>query len=191
MKIILMAVLLSAAGSARAADAGKELLDFKMTAVTTEKSTTTLTKQDMLGKIWVADFIFTRCQGPCPFVSARMQRLQKRLPQDIKLVSFTVDPDYDQAKQLRAYAKKFKADPKRWVFLTAPNEAAMIPLLKDSFGTAFKAEPKADCGYTTTHSSKFALVGADGRIKGMYASAKPEEIDRLEREALALLKSGS
>jgi cytochrome oxidase Cu insertion factor (SCO1/SenC/PrrC family) len=189
MRILILAGLLLAAAPLRAADAGKELLDFKMTAVTT-KSTSTITKQDLLGKIWVADFIFTRCQGPCPFVSARMQKLQKRLPEEIKLVSFTVDPNFDQAKQLRAYAKKFHADPDRWVFVTAPNEAAMIPLLKDSFGTAFKEDKHADCGYTTTHSSKFALIGPDGRIKGMYVSKEPEEIARLEREALALLKSG-
>ena len=33
----------------------------------------TVTKADLLGKPWVACFIFTRCAGPCPRVSEQMQ----------------------------------------------------------------------------------------------------------------------
>lgn len=186
MKLILAALLLAPA-AACAQSVEKELPDFSMTAVTAS-STRPVSRRDLLGRVWVANFIFTRCKGPCPFVSARMRGLQKRLPKEIRLVSFTVDPNYDQEKQLRPYARKYGADPRRWMFITAPNETAMIPLLKDGFGTAFKEDQSMDCGYTTTHSSQFALIGVDGRLKGMYASAQPEQLAKLERDAVALLR---
>src|SRR5262249_55172554 len=72
----------------------------------------TVTKADLLGKPWVACFIFTRCAGPCPRVSEQMQILQNRLKGiDVRLVSFSVDPDRDTPEDLRKYAKVYKADP--------------------------------------------------------------------------------
>ena len=42
----------------------------------------TVRKADLLGKVWVASFVFTRCTGPCPQVTATMARLQSDLPAD-------------------------------------------------------------------------------------------------------------
>jgi protein SCO1/2 len=84
----------------RAARAGDEkplwdpagIEDFSLT----EAHGKTVTKADLLGKPWVACFIFTRCVGPCPLVSEQMQAIQTRLKGfDLRLVSFSVDPDRD------------------------------------------------------------------------------------------------
>lgn len=170
--------------------APRELPDFSMTVVTAASSGT-ITKSDLLGRVWVANFVFTRCQGPCPLSSARMKRLQSLLSPDIRLVSFTIDPGYDQFPQLSAYARKFKADPSRWSFVTAPDEATMIPLLKDGFGTAFQEDRSQACGYATAHSAKFALVGRDGRVKRLYSVKDPEEFERLRRDAESLRSGGA
>src|SRR6516225_7165149 len=62
-----------------------------------ERSERTVTKNDLLGKVWVASFVFTRCTGPCPQVTATMARIQKDLDlktrSDLRLVTFTIDPD--------------------------------------------------------------------------------------------------
>ena len=68
------------------------------------------------GKVWIADFIFTTCTGPCPRMSSQMKRVQtelKDLP-GVELVSFTVDPDNDTPSALAEYAKRFAADTSRW-----------------------------------------------------------------------------
>src|SRR5262249_56966991 len=73
------------------------------------------------GKIWIADFIYTTCPGPCPMISSRMSELQKPLGKtDVHLVSFSVDPEKDTPAVLRGYAEKLQAEPGRGVFLTGP-----------------------------------------------------------------------
>lgn len=164
----------------------RDLPDFSLSAATA-KSLRALSKKDLLGKVWVADFIFTRCQGQCPLLTERMRGLQKRLPKEILLVSFTIDPAYDRPKVLREYARKNGADPARWVFAAGKDQAAMIPLLKDGFGTAYRKDDTSDCGFSTVHSSKFALVGRDGRLVRTYAATETDALERLERDAKALL----
>jgi len=59
----------------------------------------------LVGKIWIADFIYTTCPGPCPMISSRMSELQKPLEKtDVHLVSFSVDPGKDTPAVLRSYA---------------------------------------------------------------------------------------
>lgn len=167
-------------------DGPRDLPDFSYAAATA-KSLRPLSKKDLLGKVWVADFIFTRCAGQCPMLTERMKGLQKRLPKEIRLVSFTIDPDYDRPQVLRAYARKHGADPERWLFAAGKDQAAMIPLLKDGFGTAYRKDDSSDCGFATVHSSKFALVGRDGRLVRTYAGTELDALDRLEADAKALL----
>src|SRR5256885_7300127 len=76
------------------------------------------------GKIWIADFIYTTCPGPCPMISSRMSELQKPLGKtDVHLVSFSVDPEKDTPDVLHRYAEKLQAEPDRWDFLTGPKSA--------------------------------------------------------------------
>src|SRR5947209_5367673 len=76
----------------------------------------------LAGKIWIADFIYTTCPGPCPMISSRMSELQKPLEKtDVHLVSFSVDPGKDTPAVLRSYAERLQAEPGRWDFLTGPN----------------------------------------------------------------------
>ena len=76
----------------------------------------------LAGKIWIADFVYTTCPGPCPMISSRMSELQKPLEKtDVHLVSFSVDPEKDTPKVLRSYAERLQAQSGRWDFLTRPN----------------------------------------------------------------------
>src|SRR3989338_141182 len=90
-----------------------ELPDFRITTVSPGFQGE-MSKRDFLGAPWIADFIFTRCQGPCPILSARMAELQRQIPEAVRLVSFTVDPGYDTPAVLEAYARRFGASSRRW-----------------------------------------------------------------------------
>lgn len=85
-----------------------------------ERNGEPLTKTDLLGKVWIASLIFTRCVAECPLVSGHMAQLQDRFmaERDVRLVSITVDPVYDTPEVLTRYAQRFAAQPQRWFFLT-------------------------------------------------------------------------
>ncbi len=83
-----------------------------------ERSSREVKSQELAGKVWVADFVYTSCGGFCPVMTEKMRKLQDMLPKDIRLVSFSVDPDTDTPAVLAEYAKRYGADPDRWLFLT-------------------------------------------------------------------------
>jgi len=140
---------------------------------------------DLDGRVWVADFIFTTCNGPCPRMAAQMKRLQAMLEgsPDVRFVSFTIDPKNDTPEILTAYAKRWKADPIRWRFLTGPaNGIRAISL--DTFHLS-------DVGGALEHSARFALVDKKMRIRGYYeasdANGLPDlsaDIEKLRKEIM-------
>lgn len=180
------ALALPARAQFEAPDGPRDLPAFDLPAATA-RSVRRLSSADLRGKVWIADFIYTTCGGQCPLLTARMRALQKSLPKEVLLVSFSVDPERDRPEVLRGYARDNGADPARWFFVTAEDQAALIPLLKDGFGTAYRRDDSSDCGFSTMHSSRFALVGRDGRVFRTYDGAERDSGGRLERDARALL----
>jgi cytochrome oxidase Cu insertion factor (SCO1/SenC/PrrC family) len=124
---------------------------------------------DLRGHVWVADFIFTNCAGPCPVMSRRMGALQMELLRDrmegVRCVSFTVDPERDTPEALREYAQTRGADPKRWLFLTGEKKP-----LRDLIERGFKLTvPRtAEEEEELLHSTRFVLVDRRGGIRGYY-----------------------
>src|SRR5947208_7031811 len=110
----------------------------------TERSGHTVSDATLRGKVWIASFVFTRCTGPCPQVSRTMERLQKELNlarrDDLRLVTFTVDPERDQPRELQDYAHHFQADPDKWLFLTGKKEE-MHRLLREGFKVGVEEKP--------------------------------------------------
>ena len=132
-------------------------------------------------RVWVADFIFTNCPGPCPRMSSQMHQVQTALGGDdgIRFVSFTVDPAHDTPPVLAAYAQRFEAAPGKWFFLTGP-----APALNDLSRTVFKL---GDVDGSLQHSTRFALVDRASRIRGYYLTSEPEAIPNLIADAKRLL----
>ena len=99
-----------------------------------ERSGQAVTRADLLGKVWIASIIFTRCAQECPLVSNHMARLQATFAAepDVRLVSFTVDPAYDTPEVLTHYAQSFAAQPQRWLFLTG-DKAMIYRLVREGF----------------------------------------------------------
>jgi len=99
-----------------------------------ERSGQSVTRADLLGKVWIASVIFTRCVEECPLVSNHMARLQATFAAepDVRLVSITVDPAYDTPEVLTRYAQSFAAQPQRWLFLTG-DKAVIYRLVREGF----------------------------------------------------------
>jgi protein SCO1/2 len=140
-------------------------------------------------RVWIADFIFTNCPGPCPRMSSQMHQVQTALAgdvgsndagkRDVRFVSFTVDPAHDTPAVLAAYAKHFQADPSKWFFLTGET-GTLNHLSRDVFRLA------AVDG-TLEHSTRFVLVDRQSRIRGFYSSLDQDGIPNLIADAKRLL----
>jgi protein SCO1/2 len=138
------------------------------------------------GKIWIADFIYTTCPGPCPMMSSRMSELQKPLEKtDVHLVSFTVDPAKDTPTVLRYYAMKFHAEEGRWDFLTGA-QSTIYNLLRNGFKLAV-SDGNDEKGIPV-HSTRMILVDRRGQIRGYYDAAEPDAITKLVADTNHLLR---
>jgi len=138
------------------------------------------------GKIWIADFIFTSCRGPCPLISTRMSELQKPLEKtDVHLVSFSVDPETDTPEVLRGYAEKLHAEPKRWDFLTGP-KPTIYKLSHDGFKLAIS--DGSDAEGIPVHSTRMVLVDRQGQIRGYYEATEADAMTKLLADTNHLLR---
>jgi protein SCO1 len=152
----------------------------------TAQDGTTVSNADLKGKVWVADFIFTRCAGPCPVMTSRMAEVNQALSgkaKDVELVSFTVDPEYDTPQVLKEYGERVGASPERWKFLTGPKDHIEATVMK-GFLQALSREPSG----VPIHSTRFALVDRDGWIRGFLDGNDPELPQKLLMDIGDLLR---
>jgi cytochrome oxidase Cu insertion factor (SCO1/SenC/PrrC family) len=153
----------------------------------TERDGSTVRKSDLLGKVWVASFVFTRCTGPCPQVTATMARLQSDLPPDdtVRLITFTVDPSHDKPDELKRYAENFRADPKRWLFLTGDQDV-IYRLLREGFKVPVEQNQGEDRkpGQEVMHSAKLVVIDKKGHLRGYFNGVleSGEDMEASKRE---------
>ena len=147
-----------------------------------ERSRKPMGLDDLKGSVWIADFIFTRCPGPCPLMSSRMSKLQEAFKEEasFRLVSISVDPEFDTCEVLSEYAERFQAKEGRWFFLTG--EKSRIHALAQS---GFLV---GDIQDVTVHSTRFILVDRKGRVRGYYDSQEEEDIKKLIHDTRFLLR---
>lgn len=172
----------------------------------TDRSGRRITLADLQGKVWLANFIYTRCTETCPLQSAEIARLQQEFAEarDLRFVSITVDPEHDTPAVLAAYATRYHADPAQWLFLTG-SKAAIYALAKDGFklgvtdaGTT-RAETRGRLVGPTPafashgskglimHSARFVLVDRKGRIRAYHRSDDPGSLVDIGKNLRALL----
>jgi len=137
---------------------------------------------DLRGRVWVADFVFTRCSGPCPVMSANMSKLYQKWVKDagVRFVSFTVDPEFDTPKILSKYANRYGVNDNRWWFLTGDVDSIRTVAV-DGFAVG-------DVENLIYHSEKFVLVDRGGKIRGYYEGTDEQEVDKLNGDIRRLLR---
>jgi cytochrome oxidase Cu insertion factor (SCO1/SenC/PrrC family) len=158
-----------------------EVPDFSLT----DQNGKTLTRADLAGRVWIADFIFTNCAGTCPMITGTMHRLQGALPDEVHFVSFSVDPERDTPEVLAEYAKKSNADKVRWHFLTG-DKSKIYDLTIKGFKLALEDSGGTDVE-PITHSTRLVLIDKQGRIRGYYGGTDDDDMKKLFSDATALL----
>lgn len=155
-----------------------QVADFELTDSQNKAFNTTSLK----GKVWAAKLFFTSCGSVCPVLSANMASVYRSYELDnrVHFVSITVNPDTDTPEVLAQYAKRYKADPKRWHFLTGPIEKIQ-QISIESLKIGNKDEP-------VFHSSHFVLIDSEGWIRGYYDGMNKEGTQKLFKDIAALLK---
>jgi len=156
-----------------------------------EASGSPVSREDLLGKVWVASFIFTRCAEACPLLMKHEVHLQPQLPvrDDFRLVSFSVDPDWDTPKVLTEYARAFGVNRSNWLFLTGKKQQ-LYHVAIDGFRLAtLEADPAKEM--PILHSTKLVLVDRHGAIRGYYDSNDDAEVQHLVRDVRRVLAERS
>src|SRR5690625_4027797 len=144
--------------------------------------------EDLKGKWWIADFIFTNCVTICLPMTYNMSLLQTQLAEhdlDVQLISFSVDPEVDTPEVLKEYAAIYDADLSNWSFLTGYDFETIKELSVQSFAAGLQREPDSD---QVQHVSRFYLVNPEGEIIKYYEGLDEEEIDNIIKDLSILLK---
>ena len=144
------------------------------------------------GRVWVVNFIYTRCSGACPMLTARMKGLRDTLADEgalggrVGLLSISVDPTADTPARLAEYAAQWGAEASEWIFATGEPSAVQEAVIK-GFKTAMGAPPAGEeaTDFEILHGQRFVLVDAGGVIRAFYEST-PEGIEALSAQVRAL-----
>lgn len=169
---------------------------------------------DMLGRVWIADFVFTSCADACPALQGKMKKLQDRLipPEQggqIALLSVSVDPERDTPAKLKEYGEIFGARRGLWKSLTGGQQEIERTVVK-GFHTAMARIPRPAEGrgsaptraesagrsmgdqhaeaFDIMHGERLVLVDRQGRIRGFYEA---DDQDHLLRDARSLTGGGN
>jgi protein SCO1/2 len=144
-----------------------------------------ISSRSLRGKVWVADFIFTRCGNTCPIMTSKMVALQKQITDPrVLFVSFSVDPDRDKPADLKAYAQKYSVDESRWHFLSPPDAKSVMGV---AAGMKI-AGPPTETNNPLLHADRFLLIDPQGKVRGTYYAGDEAAMQRLVTDAEALAR---
>jgi len=148
----------------------------------------TLTQsKDLKGKIYTANFFFTTCYSICPKMMNNLKKLQQQILQDtaVQMLSFTVMPWVDTVKRLQLYADNMGIQANKWLLLTG-NQGKIYTLARQSFYAEKSLGLQKDTAQFL-HTESVLLIDKHARIRGIYNSTSPTDIERII-EDIAVLK---
>lgn len=149
----------------------------------------TITRDDLLGQWWVADFIFTNCETVCIPMTNHMKKLQDGLKEEgleeVQLVSFSIDPERDTPEVLKEYGNEYEVDFSNWHFLTGYDFEYIKNYSINSFKNLVQEPPEDDD--QIIHGTAFYLVNPEGEVVKHYSGTQPEAMDEIIEDLKELL----
>lgn len=164
-----------------------QLTEFRLT----ERSGQTKTLDDLKGEVWLADFFFSTCPGPCPVLTSRMADLAQAVQRTkgrVRIVSITVDPETDTPEKLQKYAEQYGAG-SNWWFLTGSLQE-IFRLAREGFKFAVEENPPeavAQAG-KMLHSTKVALIDGRGQVRAYYNGTDEDLLARVLPDVGSVLR---
>lgn len=143
---------------------------------------------ELKGKVWVTNFIFTNCETVCPPMTANLSKLQQKAAEknlDVEFVSFSIDPEVDSPAILKTYSAKFNADLNNWHFLTGYSQEEIEKFVSENFKTIVK---KPENNSQVIHGTKFYLIDQEGKIVKGYSGVSKVPFDEILSDIEILTK---
>ena len=146
-----------------------------------------VSQKDMAGKIYVADFFFTTCPTICPKMKTQLLRIYDKFAEDdrVRILSHTIDPEYDGVRVLKDYAKKLNINSPRWNLVTG-KKSDIYRLGEKSYMVTAQEDANEEGGFV--HSGAFILVDQNRHVRGIYDGTKEEDVNHLIEDMTLLLK---
>ncbi|MEK5069138.1 SCO family protein [Sporosarcina sp. FSL K6-1508] len=144
--------------------------------------------EELAGKVWIADFIFTKCKTVCSPMTNEMASLQKKIKGEgiqVEFVSFTVDPTIDSPKALKNYLLQFTDDESNWHALTGYTQEVIEVFAREQFQTIVQ---KPTTSNQVIHGTNFYLIDQHGRIVNEYNYVDASYVKELMKDIKKLLK---
>lgn len=144
--------------------------------------------EELAGKVWIADFIFTKCKTVCSPMTNEMASLQKKIKEEgiqVEFVSFTVDPTIDSPKALKNYLLQFTDDESNWHALTGYTQEAIEVFAREQFQTIVQ---KPTTSNQVIHGTNFYLIDQHGRIVNEYNYVDASYVKELMKDVKKLRK---
>ena len=148
------------------------------------------TPKNMLGKVCVVNYFFTRCRGICPRMNNNMKKVYEVFKgnPNVLIVSHSCDPEYDSASVLKRYADSLQVNTQQWIFLTGRKDS-LYKIARYSYGIDDPKNEVKNIDDDFIHTQFFALVDKNGNVRGtVYDGLNNNEIKRLEKDINELLK---
>lgn len=146
-----------------------------------------ITNETFKDQIYVADFFFTSCRTICPIMKTQMLRVYEATADipNVKLLSHSIDPEYDTVALLHSFAERLGVSSNRWHFVTGVKDSIYKIAQTSYFATAMEDKSEPD-GFI--HSGAFLLVDKQQRIRGKYDGTKEDDVNRLIADIARLKK---
>jgi protein SCO1 len=148
--------------------------------------------EQLAGKVWIANAIFTRCPSLCPTLSAHFRGLQQEFAAepDFRLVSLTADTEYDTPQVLKKHGDKYSARADRWWLLTGlKSDVQELGVNGLKFLMMENSETnRVDPNDLFLHGPYCVLVDRQGRIRGWFDATLPEKKEELLGAVRRVLK---
>lgn len=135
----------------------------------TDQNGNTITNEDYLGKVYLVEFFFTTCPTICPRMNSNLVQIQndfKDYQNNFGVASFTIMPEIDTPKVLKAYADKYGITNPNWHLMTG-DEDTIYKLANEGF-YLYTARGEDAEGFE--HSGNFALIDKEGYIRSRMKS---------------------
>lgn len=150
-----------------------------------------ITEDSVKNKVFVVNFFFTSCHDVCISMNRNVKKIYNALHQypDFMILSHTVNPSIDSVPVLAKYARQWHANPDQWLFLTG-SETELYHLARQVYmlGQGVRSNGTQDSDSSDfVHTQLIALIGRQGRIRGIFNSLKYSDIKRCIRDAKYLL----
>lgn len=140
------------------------------------------------GKVWIADFIFTDCKTVCPPMASEMAQLQKQFSNEdveVEFVSFTVDPTVDSSEVLKDYIGQYTDDETNWHLLTGYSQEAIKNLALEQFQTIVQ---KPENSSQVIHGTNFYVIDQKGYVVNEFNYVEDAFSEQIQKEVKRLLK---